>query len=256
MQSIKILSIRVDRVTFDETLPLIHTFLTDGSQHQLITANPLMLLEAQKDSALKNVFDKASLVLPESSGIFWASKFSNTPLKEKIPGIDFMNFLLNYAQANNHSVFFLGAKEEVITKAVQNIKEKFPELKIAGYNNGYFSDKEESIISKIKTSKADILFVGLNIPFQEKWINKNLKSLGAKIAVGVGGSYDVFSGNLKRAPIWMIKLQIEWLFRLIQQPWRITRILKLSVFIIKVINEKLSNISSIFSSPQRGEDER
>lgn len=240
MQSINILSTRIDNITLDETPEIIHTFLNDGGHHQVVTANPLMLLEVQKNSELEKVFKDVSLVVPESSGIRWAAEFLKTPLKEKIPGIDFMVFLLEYAQQKNHSVFFLGAKEKVIEKAVTRIKEQYPQLKIAGWNNGYFSADEAGVLSKIKNSRADILFAGLNIPFQETWLHKNLKNLNVKIAMGVGGSFDVFSGNLKRAPLWMRNAGIEWLFRLIRQPWRIIRILKLSLFALKVIKTRLS----------------
>lgn len=240
MQSIKILSTRIDNITLDETPEIIHTFLNDGGSHQIVTANPLMLLEVRKNSGLEKVFHDASLVVPESSGIRWAASLLKTPLKEKIPGIDFMVFLLKYAQQKNYSVFFLGAKEKVIGTAVQKIKENYPQLKIAGYNNGYFSSDESAVISKIINSNADILFAGLNIPFQEIWLHKNLKNLNVKIAMGVGGSFDVLSENLMRAPVWMRNAGIEWLFRLIRQPWRIIRILKLFLFAMKVVKERLA----------------
>lgn len=199
-----------------------------------------MILEALKNEKLKNVFDEAAIVIPESAGIHWAAKFLKTPLSEKIPGIDFMTALLKYAQQKNRSVFFLGAKEEVITKATEEIKKKFPDLKIAGFHNGYFHETgtEQNVISQIKSSNAEILFAGLNTPFQEIWLNKNLEKLGVKIAMGVGGSFDVFSGKLRRAPKWMINLNIEWIFRVAQQPWRIVRIIKLFSFALKIFKEK------------------
>ncbi|MBN1384152.1 MAG: WecB/TagA/CpsF family glycosyltransferase [Elusimicrobia bacterium] len=241
MSSINILSTRIDNITLNEAPELIHTFLTDGNPHQIITANPLMLLETGKNNELENVFRDASLIIPESSGIHWAARFLKTPLKEKIPGIDFMAFLLNHAQEKGYSVFFLGAREKVIVKTVENIKQRYPKLKIAGYNNGYFSDNESAVVSKIKNSHADILFAGLNTPFQETWIHKNLKNLNVKIALGVGGSFDVFSENLMRAPLWMRKSGIEWLFRLLQQPWRILRITKLPLFILKVLHQRITS---------------
>ena len=235
LNSIKILSTRIDDIILSEIPPIIDTFLNDGKSHQIITANPLMLLEVKKNLKLKEVFADASLVVPEGSGILWASKHLKTPLREKIPGIDLMIFLLNYAQKNGNKVFFLGTKEKIISKAVDKIKQKFPKLIIAGYNNGFFSNNEPDVISIIKSSGADILFVGLAIPYQEIWIYKNIEQTGVKIAMGVGGSFDVLSDNLKRAPSWMIKLNIEWLFRVIQQPWRIKRIIKLAKFIIQII---------------------
>ncbi|MEW6556267.1 MAG: WecB/TagA/CpsF family glycosyltransferase [Elusimicrobiota bacterium] len=240
--SIKILSTRIDNITLNDAVSIISGFLTDSnSPHQIITANSLMVLQAQKDEELKKIFETASVIIPESSGICWASKFLGTPLKQKIPGIDFMMRLLDYAQNHNHSVFFLGAKEKIIQTAVEKIKKKLPNLKITGFHNGYFFQNEPKIISEIKTTQSDILFVGLNIPFQEKWIHKNLEQLGVKIAIGIGGSFDVLSGKLKRAPRWMINTGTEWLFRTIQQPWRVVRILKLLLFVSKIFKARLKS---------------
>ncbi len=248
MHSIKILSIRVDNISLKNAIILVDDFLTNGKSRQIITANPLMILEACKNEKLKNVFDEAALVIPESAGVSWAAKFLGTPLKEKIPGIDFMISLLKYAQQKNCPIFFLGAKEEVITKATGEIKKKFPDLKIAGFHNGYFREtgNEQDVISQIKSSGAEILFAGLNTPFQEIWLNKNIHKFGVKIAMGVGGSFDVLSGNLRRAPKWMINLNIEWFFRVVQQPWRILRIIKLFSFALKIFKEKIRLICRKF----------
>lgn len=242
MQSITILSTRIDNISLKDALTLVSSFLADNSPHQIITANSLMILEAHKNKNLKKIFDDASLVIPESAGIHWAAKFLKTPLKEKIPGIDFMLSILRFVQEKKHSVFFLGAKEEVIKKATDEIKKKFPNLKTAGFHNGYFSENEDAVISQIKSSNAEILFAGLNTPFQELWLNKNLEKLGVKIAIGVGGSFDVLSGNLRRAPSWMVKLNTEWLFRVVQQPWRSVRILKLFIFLLKIFKERIKNV--------------
>ncbi|MFA5780537.1 MAG: WecB/TagA/CpsF family glycosyltransferase [Elusimicrobiota bacterium] len=246
MQSIKILSTRIDNISLFDALTHVGSYLTDNNPHQIITANPLMIFEAHKNEKLKNIFDTAALVIPESAGVHWAAKFLKTPLKEKIPGIDFMISLLKYAQQKNRPVFFLGAKEEVIKKAVDEIKKKIPELKIAGFHNGYFSENEQDVLSQIKSSGAEILFAGLNTPFQEIWINENLEKLGVKIAIGVGGSFDVLSGNLRRAPKWMIDRDIEWIFRVAQQPWRILRIIKLFSFALKIFKEKIRLICGKF----------
>ncbi|MBI5573535.1 MAG: WecB/TagA/CpsF family glycosyltransferase [Elusimicrobia bacterium] len=239
MESIKILSTRIDNISLFDALTLVGSYLTDNNPHQIITANPLMIFEAHKNEKLKNIFDTAALVIPESAGVRWAAKFLRVPLSEKIPGIDFMISILNYAQQKKHSVFFLGAKEEIIKKATDEIKKKLPELKIAGFHNGYFLGNEHAVISLIKSSGAEILFAGLNTPFQEIWLNKNLEKLGVKIAMGVGGSFDVISGNLRRAPKWMIGRNIEWVFRVAQQPWRILRIIKLFSFALKIFKEKI-----------------
>jgi len=239
MQSIKILSTRIDNVSLSDALTLIGSYINGNNPQQIITANSLMILEARKNEKLKNIFDAAALVIPESAGICWAAKFLKTPLKEKIPGIDFMLALLEYAQQKKHQVFFLGAKEEVIKKASDEIKKKFPELQIAGFHNGYFLENEQSVISQIKSSNAEILFAGLNAPFQEIWLNENLGKLGVKIATGVGGSFDVLSCNLRRAPKWMIGANIEWVFRVAQQPWRISRIIKLFSFVLRIFKEKI-----------------
>lgn len=243
---LKILSTRIDNISLSDALTLVSSYLTDNNQHQIITANTLMIFEAQKNERLKNIFDTASLVIPESAGIRWAAKSLKIPISEKIPGIDFMISMLNYAQQKKHPVFFLGAKEEVIKKAVDETKKKFPELIIAGFHNGYFSGNEQDVISRIRSSNAEILFAGLNTPFQEIWLNKNLGKLGVKIAMGVGGSFDVLSGNLRRAPGWIIAMDMEWVFRVVQQPWRISRIIKLFSFVSKILKEKIRLICRKF----------
>lgn len=211
-------------------------FLEAGGPHQVITANPLMVLASGQDPLLARILEDAHLVVPESSGIFWAGQQVGTPFKEMVPGIDLLHALCQLASQKNKTVYLLGAKPGVAEEAANTLCTLYPGLRIAGTRHGYFGPGEEaSVVAQICESRADLVFVGMSVPGQEKWIAKQLNALGATIVMGVGGSFDVLSGRLKRAPEWMQQLGIEWLFRTLQEPWRLKRIVHLPVFVWKVL---------------------
>ena len=162
----------------------------------------------------------------------------------RIPGIDLMLKICEIAENKNYKVFLLGAKPEIISLAAANIKKKFPGLNIVGLYHGYFNEEDETkVIEKIQDAHPDILFVGLDIPRQEKWIYRNIKRLSAKVVMGVGGSFDVISGKLRRAPKWIRICGLEWFFRFLQEPWRIKRIINLPVFVYRILLIRFSRKS-------------
>jgi len=199
----------------------------------------------------------ADLVTPDGAGILWATTTLNYPLPERVTGIDVIHNLCQLATNKGYSLYLLGSYPGVARETALNLTKKYPGIKIAGTYHGYFSyedyqngkdiksgnsvgnKKEEEIITEIKENKPDILLVGMGMPKQEKWINKNLEKLGVPVCIGVGGSFDVLSGRIPRAPLWMQKHGMEWVYRSIKQPNRIFRVLALFYFIWLVIVEKI-----------------
>ena len=238
-EPLRILGSRIDHLTVEDAVTQIRLFLASSEPHHVITGNTLMLLEAERDHELRAILESAALVIPESSGLFWASRTLGRPLHEFTPGIDFMLALCRQAQAGGHSVFLLGSAPGVAASAGEELVRLFPALKVAGAFHGYFKPPEEpAVIERIRRAHPGFLFVGMGMPGQEKWIAKNLQALGVPVVMGVGGSFDVLSGKLGRAPGWMRRAGVEWIYRLIQEPWRWRRIAQLPVFAIKVLKQK------------------
>jgi N-acetylglucosaminyldiphosphoundecaprenol N-acetyl-beta-D-mannosaminyltransferase len=236
---LKILGSRIDYLTCDEALKQIEVFLRSAVPHHVITGNTLMLLAAQEDPALRRILDEAALVVPESSGILWASRMMNAPLREFTPGIDLMMAICRMAAERGHPAFFLGGAPGVAEAAGHLLQNRFPFFELAGTHHGYFKpDEEPAILEKIRKAKPTLLFVGMGMPVQEKWIAAHLQSMGVPVVMGVGGSFDVLSGKLRRAPPLMRRAGIEWLYRLTQEPWRWRRIAQLPMFAWKVLKDK------------------
>ncbi|WP_408007877.1 WecB/TagA/CpsF family glycosyltransferase [Pseudalkalibacillus sp. A8] len=206
----------------------------------IITANPEIVMQTYKDPSFKRIVQKSSYVTPDGIGIIMAAKMLNKPIPERITGIETMIALLQKAEKNGHSVYFLGAKDTTLKKVVDNVHVRFPGLRIVGYRDGYFSsDESTNIRDEIKQLQPDMVFVGLGAPRQEKWISENFLHFQKGIFMGVGGSFDILSGEVKRAPRLWRKLNLEWLYRLVTQPWRFKRMLEIPKFLFKVFKEKI-----------------
>jgi N-acetylglucosaminyldiphosphoundecaprenol N-acetyl-beta-D-mannosaminyltransferase len=235
---IPLLNCRIDKLTYADAIGWVKCFLSGKQPSQIITANPLMLLAAQKDEELAEIIEEAALVVPESSGIKWASEQSGTPLDEFVPGIDLFLGMCKLARDLNQSIYLLGGRPGVAEKAAAALGAKIPGLRIAGTHHGYFPAGEDpGVVAQIRDTAPGLLFVGMSVPHQEKWIHRNLEALGVPAVMGVGGSFDVFSGRLRRAPAWMRELGFEWLFRTLQEPWRFKRIVHLPVFVYKILTQ-------------------
>jgi N-acetylglucosaminyldiphosphoundecaprenol N-acetyl-beta-D-mannosaminyltransferase len=243
---INIADIPVDNVTIEEAIDKIKTFLHNRKPCFAVAINPEKVLKAKKDDELEEILKKSDLNFVDGIGIVLGSKILyKKKIKERIAGIDLFMSILRLSAKNKYRVYLLGAKEETIKKAVAEIKNTHPQIEIAGFHNGYFED-EEKVVTGIKNSDADILFVGMGSPKQEKFIYNNLDMgspkqekfiynnldrLNVKFAMGVGGSFNVLSGELKRAPQTVQKLGLEWFYRFILDPKRLPRILSLPKFI-------------------------
>lgn len=191
--------------------------------------------------SFREILQDADLVIPDGSSLLWAAKVLKKPIKTRVTGIDLMQLLLEEAEKCGWSVYFLGAKHEVIKEAVSLTRKRHPSLKIVGYHHGYFDD-DNLILKDIKNLEPDILFAGMGAPKQEVWLTKNRDRLNCRVAIGVGGSFDVLSGNVKRAPMWMQNRGLEWLYRYLKEPSRIKRSILLPRFISLVLKEKIRNL--------------
>ena len=247
MQKTAILGIKASNVTKNEAMEMCRGFLFDGAQHIITTPNPEMAVLALKDVEFASIFDKADLCLPDGVGLILAGKLFAMPLKERIAGSDFMIDLAGLAEKVEKSVYLLGASDGVAKKAGEKIKEKYPNLKIVGAESGgdvfNLDDVEkQELFQKINSVAPDILFVAFGQVKQEKWIVENIpKLLSVKIAIGIGGAFDFIAGNAKRAPKIIRKIGLEWLWRLVLEPWRAKRIWNATfVFGWKCVLKKLN----------------
>lgn len=209
----------------------------------IISGNPEVLYNGIKNEFLRNSFTKEdALIIPDGVGTLLAAKINGIDIKEKIAGIEVMNMLLEEARDKNLKVFLLGAKEEILIKCKEKIKENYDGINIVGSNNGFFDlDNCDDLIEKINESKADILFVAMGAPRQEVFIEKYKDKLCCKIFMGVGGSFDVFAGNVNRAPQFMINIGMEWLYRVAKEPWRIKRLDSIPKFLLLSLKERGKN---------------
>ncbi len=241
-EEVLILGMPIHSLTMAEAVQSALGFLREPGAHIIMTPNAEILYRAARNPRLNQWLNQADLRIADGSGLIWAARFYGKPLPERVAGIDLMSNLLSEAEKQGIRVFFLGAREEVVAAAKENAEKKWPELRICGVHHGFFTDEtEEDLIQTIRNCSPEIIFVGLGAPKQEEWMCKYRDILSVPLMMGVGGSFDVLSGSLKRAPLWMQRIGIEWLYRLIKEPKRFRRILALPLFIGAVLKDKFVN---------------
>ncbi len=229
-----VLNCRVDLVDEKEAIELVQKSIEEKNNLHIITINPEMIMNAQKNLSFLNIVNSSDLNITDGVGVKMALKLQNIN-QNQIRGVDFSRKLINLASKNSYRIAFLGAKEEIIQKTKENFLKQYPNLNIVYLRNGYFKNDEE-IIKEIIDASPQILLVGLGSPKQEEIISKLKNNLTGCTMVGVGGSFDVFSGIVKESPEIYRKLGIEWLYRTIKQPERFKRIFPtLPIFLIKCI---------------------
>jgi N-acetylglucosaminyldiphosphoundecaprenol N-acetyl-beta-D-mannosaminyltransferase len=235
-KTVNILGTKFHYVTRSEAATFIVKCLQERKKASVFTPNPEIVIEAYHDTRLQTILNNSELVVPDGIGVVIASKILSQPLPERVAGYDLVQEVFRQIEHKEIKVYFLGAGQGVAELAKRKMEEKYTNLKIVGVHNGYF-DNDEDIIKLINAAKPDFLLVGLGAPKQEYWIESNRDQLHASVLMGVGGSFDGMSGKVKRAPDFFIKLGLEWFYRLISQPTRAKRMLRLPVFLLKVIIE-------------------
>jgi len=236
---INVLGVGFDNVTMDEAVTRGIELMEQPGFHYVVTPNPEFVLAAEKDEEFRAVLNGADLVIPDGIGVIFSAKLLGTPLKSRVPGIEFSAGMLAHMDKVGGRVFLLGAKPGVAELAGQRIKEQFPNLTICGTHDGYFKE-DEPVVQAVKEAHADLLFVCLGAPRQEKFMAQHGPELGAKLAMGLGGSLDVYAGVVERAPERWQKLNLEWAYRLKKEPKRIGRMAKLPLILVKAVKARLT----------------
>jgi N-acetylglucosaminyldiphosphoundecaprenol N-acetyl-beta-D-mannosaminyltransferase len=231
MENVEILGVPVHNVDMEGALESIRAFVEEGSPHLVVTLGTEMIMAARRNPSFASLVRKAHLVVPDTAGVVWAARTSGVPMKERVAGFDLLLRLAPRAVERKWSLYLLGAGEGVADKAAGALTQQFPGLQIAGCRNGYFSDDGE-VIEDIRSKAPHILLVALGSPRQEQWFWDNREKLGVPVGIGLGGSFDVLAGDLRRAPVWMRRLCLEWMYRLLQEPRRIGRMTALPHFMI------------------------
>lgn len=239
----KILGVNVATFTMQESIEHILERIANNQKTFIITANAEIIMMAQENHEFYDIITRsADLVLPDGAGVVLAAKYLGYNMPERVAGYDLVQNLLPQAETKGLSIYFFGAAPGVAEAAAQNAVSRYPKLKIAGVRNGFFKPQDDKeIIKAINDSGADILLLALGVPKQEKFVVKYLSQLNPKVFVGVGGTFDVMAGNVKRAPEFWQKHHLEWLYRFAHQPQRFMRILALPKFVIRVLASKLLN---------------
>lgn len=218
------LGVGMNDVTMAEAVELSLAAIDERVPIQVHQINVHNLLEARRNPELRSIYDAAELVGVDGKGIWFGAQLLGEPFRGTITGVALMEHLIEAANTRGDAVYFLGATEAVVTLAVGRIKERYPDLRVAGLHHGYWTQADETaLVESIRASKADILFVGMSTPIKERFLSRYYRALEIPVCVSVGGSFDVFAGVTKRAPLWMQTVGLEWFFRLVQEPRRMWR---------------------------------
>lgn len=229
------LGVHVSPLTYEGIVTEIKARMNRGDKSTIIAVNPEKVMAAQKNPEVKELINNSTFQIADGVGILLASKLKKGTIKSRVTGVDMMARLLKFAAEDRHSIYLYGAKREVVERAAENIKRDNPGIVIAGTTDGYEQD-ENALIERVNDSGAKIIFVALGSPKQELWIRRNINQLtNVLVFQGVGGSFDVFSGTVKRAPAFFRKTGTEWLYRLISDPKRFKRQLNLPRFLLKLL---------------------
>lgn len=216
---------RIDNVSMQETLGKIEGFIRSGTPHQHVVVNVDKLVKASRDPALRRIINDCALVNVDGMPVVWASRLLGQPLKERVAGIDLFEALMERAAERGWRVFLLGARERVVGDVAALYGRRYPGLQLAGWRNGYWNGEleEAQVARQVRDSGADVLFVALSSPKKEQFLGKWQAEMQIPFAMGVGGSFDVAVGRIKRAPVWMQKAGLEWFHRFLQEPRRMFR---------------------------------
>ncbi len=234
---INVLGVGFDNMTMDQAVAEGMRLINTEGAHYVVTPNPEIVETCREDEEAMAVVRDADMVIADGIGIIYGAKILGTPLKQKLPGIEFAQNLMVRMAQEGKTLFLLGAKPGVAEEAGRKLQEKYPGLKIVGTHDGYFKE-DEPVVEAIRQSGADVVFVCLGAPKQEKWMKKNGEATGAHLLLGLGGCLDVFSGTVQRAPEIYQKLGLEWFHRLMKNPSRIGRMMKIPLFLVHVVAEK------------------
>lgn len=223
----------------DETVTYLTESIEQRRQMHVITANPIMIMSAVNSKDYYKMMKKADLIVPDGAGVVWAANYVGQPVTERVAGFDLMHRLMREGEKRKWKAYLLGTSQEVIEAAADKLQLQYPQVRIVGFRNGFFGpDQDAEIVEAIRKLAPDLLFVARGAETQEPWIVKNRKQLDVPLIMGIGGSFDIIAGRLKRAPVLFQRLRLEWFYRLLQEPKRLPRMLVLPKFVVRVIRDK------------------
>lgn len=239
IESVDILGVQVHAVTYGQVLDLIRIWIAQGHPRQIATVNPEFVMAARHNRPFRAVLNHADLCVPDGIGLLWAARRLGRSLPERVTGSDLLPLLAAQAAEHGWRMYLLGAGPGVADRTAQILAVRYPGLRIAGVFSG--SPAEETApaqIQWIRAARPDVLCVAYGAPAQDLWIARHAQELGVPVMIGVGGAFDHIAGVRKRAPAWIQRIQLEWLFRLITQPWRWRRQLALPQFVWAVLRQR------------------
>ncbi|SFL19119.1 WecB/TagA/CpsF family glycosyltransferase [Halanaerobium salsuginis] len=240
--TLKILGVKIDILDLTGAVNRVIEFTKQDSAARpalIVTPNSEMLALASSDQELFNILNSAQLATADGIGVVIAARIMGQQLPERVAGFDLMQQLLANSASGERSFYFLGSKPGVVDQAVNNLQEHYPDLNISGYHHGYLNQENTAeVLQEINQQQPDLLLVGMGAPLQEKFLAANLSRLKVKAAFTVGGSFDVIAGQVNRAPRWMQKAGLEWLYRLLQEPSRLGRMMALPYFVYLVLKNR------------------
>jgi N-acetylglucosaminyldiphosphoundecaprenol N-acetyl-beta-D-mannosaminyltransferase len=235
-RSITILGVRVDDVTYEEALSHIERYVEDGGTHQVATVNVEFIMEARRNPAFRRILAQADLCVPDGVGVLWAARRQGCPLRQRVAGVDLVEKIVARGAARGWRIYFLGAAPGVAERAATVLAGRYPGLKVAGcYAGSPRPEEEDEIVGWVRAARPDVLFVAYGAPKQDLWVARNQARIGVPVAVGVGGSFDYIAGVARRAPEWAQRAGLEWLHRLVKEPWRWRRQLVIPRFVLLVL---------------------
>jgi len=221
---IQMMGCAVDNLDMEESLAVVEGFIRSGRPHQHVVVNVDKIVKASRDPGLRRIINDCDLINADGMPVVWASRLLGKPLKERVTGVDLFEALMARAARKGWRVFLLGAREEVVAGVARLYPARYPGLTIAGYRNGYWRpDEEEAVVAQIGEARPDILFVAISSPTKEAFLARYQAAMKVPFAMGVGGTFDVAVGHVKRAPVWMQKAGLEWFYRFLQEPRRMFR---------------------------------
>lgn len=221
---ITMMGCQIDNLSMEETLQTVEGFIQSGKPHQHVVVNVDKLVKAERNAELRRIINECALINVDGMPVVWASRLLGKPLKERVAGVDLFEALMRRSAAKGWRVYLLGAREEVVSEVKRLYEIKYPGLVVAGYRNGYWSEAEEpGVVADITAARADLLFVAISSPKKEHFLGQYQGQMKIPFAMGVGGTFDVAVGRVKRAPVWMQKSGLEWFYRFLQEPRRMFR---------------------------------
>jgi len=237
---VELFGIPVDALTMERTVDRIRALVREGQPHQHVVLNAAKVVELRRNPELAKVIAACDVVNADGASVVWASRVLGRRLPERVTGIDLMERLLAAAARDGHSVYFLGARPEVVSKVVEVVRDRHPGLRVAGFQDGYWANDRE-VIEGVRRTRPHYLFLAIPSPRKEFWLNQHLKDLGVPFVMGVGGSFDILAGTTRRAPGLLQRAGLEWAWRLAQEPRRMWRryLVGNTRFIALVLQERL-----------------